>query len=166
MRLEKAKYQLLFILLIFLLGFSPAQSLKIGSKIPDFSSIGLDGKIFTQDSIKGNITLIEFWAPWCSPCLENNEELISTYNLFKPKGFDIITIALEKDRDKILKVIQKYNYPWSVNLWEIEAGNASLAITYEVENIPRSILINEKHEIIALNPDSYEVEKRLKKFFK
>jgi thiol-disulfide isomerase/thioredoxin len=155
-----------FFLVIFFCSIVFAQKPKVGDQAPGFTSVSIEGSSFNLESVKGKIVLIDFWAPLCSPCLENNEELISVYQTYNSKGFEIVAIAIERDKEKILKIINKFKYPWKIQLWEVEEANAPVAITYDVETIPSSFLIDETGKIILINPDAYDLEKKLKKVFK
>ena len=160
--MQKIRY---VIFIITISGSIFGQILKVGNQAPTFTAISVHGDIFCLDSLKGKVVLIDFWATWCSPCLENNEELISVYEQFHQKGFEIVAIAIEKDRAKIINTIKKFHYPWTIQLWEIDEGNSENALKYNVETIPAAFLIDQKGKIVLINPDAYDVEKRLKKIF-
>ncbi len=72
-----------------------------------------------SSAIKNNkVTLLDFWATWCSPSVEYNKELIPVYNSYKDKGFGIIGVTpVFKTMEDPKEFIQKEKYPW-VNLFD------------------------------------------------
>ena len=62
----------LFFLIYILLGKNPNDppSALLNKNLPSFSSINLydEEEVFLSDSLKGNYTLINFFASWCTPC--------------------------------------------------------------------------------------------------
>jgi thiol-disulfide isomerase/thioredoxin len=62
---------------------------KVGEKSVDFSIKLLNGSLFTPDSMKGRAFILDFWASWCEPCVDNlpkikklRDELISSVDVF------------------------------------------------------------------------------------
>lgn len=87
-----------------------------GGKIIDLTLENMKGdSTVLSMAIKNNrVTLLNFWATWCSPSIETNKGLIPVYNTYKDKGFGIIGITPEFGKmDELTGFIQKENYPWT-----------------------------------------------------
>ncbi len=60
-----------------------------------FSATTLDGQQFNQDALKGQVTLITFWATWCGPCLQELPYFSKYYEKLSGKGVNIVAIATD-----------------------------------------------------------------------
>ena len=141
------------------------KGIEIGSKYADFEIRDKDGNNKRLSEFLGEITLLEFWASWCGPCRKENPNLVKTYEKYKPKGFEIFAVSLDKEEDKWLKAIENDNLEWpnfcDLKVWENEAS-----LTYGVYAIPENFLIDKNGEIIARNIRGAELNEKLAELFK
>lgn len=69
----------------------------IGKELPDYSLVGLSGKTYTNESLKGKVVLFNFWSVNCGPCIMEIPVLNKLYHSYKDNNdFVIISILLEK----------------------------------------------------------------------
>jgi thiol-disulfide isomerase/thioredoxin len=64
---------------------------------PQSSFVMLDGSKTDTSQLKGKVTLVNFWATSCTTCVAEMPKLISTYEKYRPKGFDTIAVAMSYD---------------------------------------------------------------------
>ncbi len=72
-------------------------SLSNKSQAPDITFTTIEGKKISMADLKGKVVLINFWATDCPGCIKEMPDLINTYNTYKPKGFEIISVAMPYD---------------------------------------------------------------------
>lgn len=109
-------------------------------------------RVKLSDVIKpGRYTLLELWASWCGPCRSEIPHLKDSYAAFCDKGFDIVSVSIDADKDKWKKAIKQENMPW-LQLCDLgENFEAFIVKAYGVSGVPSSFLISPQGKIILLN---------------
>ena len=118
--------------------------------IKDFTMTSVAGKkVSLKDEVaKHKITIIDFWASWCGPCMHDVPNLVSLYNKYKDTGLGIVGISLDEDEDSWKSAIEENKMSWT-QLSDLQGWNNAAARLYGVESIPHILVVNKKGEIIA-----------------
>lgn len=133
--------------------FPLESKIAVGKPVPAFSlvSLGDPQKTFTNEMFKGKITLIDFWAVWCAPCIAEMDHLHKAYEKFKEKGFQILSLSFDvKPEDVVEFRKKKWNMPW-LNAFIKDGFNNPIARDFEVIGIPKPILVDSNGIILALD---------------
>jgi peroxiredoxin len=72
---------------------------------PAFSLENMSGKRVTLKQYRGKVVLLNFWATWCPPCMEEMPSMQRLYQRMKDKPFEILAIDVGENREDILKFI-------------------------------------------------------------
>lgn len=83
------------------------------SNFPNFSVSDLKGNTYDLQKFKGKFLLLQFWASWCAPCLEEVPHLKEINNKYKNKDFRILSISIDKDSIAFQKTVKKYSMDWT-----------------------------------------------------
>lgn len=124
------------------------KDIKVGDRYADFAEQTMDGQTIRLSDYEGKVVLLEFWGSWCMPCREGHPELIRTYNEFKQKGFDILGVAADVDRDQLLNAIAKDQLPWT-NVSDLKGDQTQSALIYRISYYPANFLIDRNGIIVA-----------------
>jgi thiol-disulfide isomerase/thioredoxin len=139
--------------------------LKAGDQIVDFVADNEQGNSMVfSDRVKDNdLTLLDLWAPYCSPCIQKSKKVIPFYEKYHDKGFEVVAvIGGISNKEKFARIKKKYAYPWKCYS-EINNRN-QLWEKYDIEGSGGAqFLINNKGKVIAINPEINELEAYLKK---
>lgn len=99
---------------------------------------------------KGEYVLLECWASWCGPCKRDIPHVKEVLAKYGPKGFRVVGISMDTDREAWKKAIAEHNIPW-VQLSNLEGFNGQLTRTYKIRGIPTCILLDPQGKIIMRN---------------
>lgn len=137
------------------------KKLPIGSEAPEITLPSPDGKTLSLSSLRGKITLVDFWASWCGPCRKDNPFIVSIYQKYKSQGFDIFGVSLDDNAEAWKLAIQKDGLVWQ-QVSELKKWNSQVAKTYGVESIPFSVLLDREGKIIGKGLRGAELEKKVR----
>ncbi len=111
----------------------------------------LDGTAINLADYRGKVVLVDFWATWCVPCLKAMPALKAAYAEFHDRGFDIIGISLDDDKDKLTSYLEKEGITWP-QFFDGKGWENEFATQLGIEAIPATFLIGPDGTIIATDP--------------
>ncbi|MFH1335717.1 MAG: TlpA disulfide reductase family protein [Candidatus Zixiibacteriota bacterium] len=152
-----------FLVIFFLFTLQCGKSTKKESYQPafDFSLADLTGKIHSMAEFNGQITVINFWATWCPPCVEEVPKLNRLYGRYKTSGVQIIGIAMDKDSLNLLDQFVKKNTVSYLILVGNEQALANLstgALGKNFQGIPTTLLLDKKGQIYKRFDGSFDTD--------
>ncbi|RKR09005.1 uncharacterized protein DUF4369 [Flavobacterium sp. 90] len=135
----------------------------VGTSVPNFGLKDKDGKAYNvKDIVAGKkYILIDFWASWCGPCRKEIPNLKTAYTAYADKGFEILSISIDKDEKAWQKALGQENMQWHNLLDDNKVSNA-----FNVKTIPATYLVDSKGVIIGDNLRGAELEAKLKELLK
>ena len=126
------------------------KGVSIGGEAPNFSQKTPDGTDFGISDLRGKVVLIDFWASWCGPCRKENPNVVNVYNKYKDKGFEIIGVSLDNNKDRWLKAIKDDGLTWH-HVSDLRGWSNAVAKMYGVKSIPKTFLIDQEGKVLAKN---------------
>lgn len=141
---------------------SAVEPLMVGTEAPDFTEMTPEGKPLKLSELRGKVVLIDFWASWCGPCRRENPNVVKAYERFKDKGFEILSVSLDTDRNKWLGAIEADKMTWK-HVSDLKGWSASAGKLYGVSGIPFTVLLDKQGRIIAKNLRGPALEEELAK---
>ena len=124
------------------------KSLAEGAQFPDFHEKDLEGKPLSVANYKGKIVMIDFWATWCGPCVAELPNVLKTYQKYHDKGFEIIGVSLDEDKNKLTSFIKEKDMKWP-QYFDGKGWENKVSTQYGITSIPATYLLDKDGKIIA-----------------
>lgn len=122
--------------------------IQLNTVMPDFETKALDGKPLRLSNFQGKIVVVNFWASWCGPCVEEMPSLINLVKSF-PNEVALIAISGDSTRgdiDSFLKSFPELKTLPNIHLvWD---EDKSLSQKYQILRLPESVLLDPQQKVI------------------
>ena len=111
----------------------------------NFSGPGVDGKTVSTADYKGKVVLVDFWASWCVPCVQEMPAIVKIYNEYKSKGFEIVGVSVDYTNklERVQKAVKKLKITWPV-IYDGKCWSTKGVVANNVSQIPMTYLIDKK----------------------
>jgi len=80
---------------------------RIGTAAPNFSVQDADRTVTLSD-LRGKVVVLNFWATWCAPCVEEMPSLVQLQQRFKGNGLSVLGVSIDVDADAYHKFLKDY----------------------------------------------------------
>ena len=126
----------------------------------------IDGKeIRLSDYVgKKQLILLDFWASWCIPCIQEVPLLKRLQEKYKNQGLQIVGVSVDSDREKWQGALDKHQ-PAGIQISELKGWESVSRVDYGVQAIPFTVLIDASGNILARNPHGPLLEEIIEKYF-
>jgi len=145
---------------LFFISVSTSAQVKVGQMAPDIALPDASGSVVKLSSLKGKVVLVDFWASWCRPCRASIPAVVKLYDAYKTKGFEVYGVSIDEKKKSWLNAIREDN----INYTQVndKAGwYAKVTEVYGVNEIPSTFLLNKNGEVVAVNLEGAELEKKI-----
>ena len=129
---------LIGLLIVLLAGcYSGSRPPHIGSNAPDFTVQDSDRKI-TLSELRGKVVVLNFWATWCPPCVEELPSLVNLQQRMRNKGITVLAVSVDQDESLYRRFVQDHN----VNLLTVRDANQKSNNLYGTFKFPETYIID------------------------
>jgi len=142
-----------------------SKNYNIGDLATEISLPAPDGNIINLSSLKGKYVLLDFWASWCKPCRAENPTLVSNYDKYHSKGFEIYSVSLDQDKQQWINAIKTDKLSW-IHVSDLKFWNSPVALQYNIQAIPANLLLDKEGKIIGKNLRGNALSSKLAEIFK
>lgn len=138
----------------------------IGKPFTDLEEPDTEGKMHKLSEFvgKGRWVLVDFWASWCGPCRAEMPNVVANYEKYHSKGFDIVGLSFDQNKEAWLKAIADLNMPWT-HLSDLKGWKTIAGSVYNIRAIPSSILVDPDGKIVAVDLRGDALGKKLKEIY-
>lgn len=112
---------------------------KAGDLAPDFKIVTDSGKTVTRADFGGKLLVLNFWASWCPPCIEETPSLNAFSTQFAPEGVVVLAVSIDANEKLYHRFIDKYKVTFAT----ARDPEANLSASYGTFQIPESYIIDQ-----------------------
>ncbi|MCI5709768.1 MAG: AhpC/TSA family protein [Prevotella sp.] len=139
----------------------------VGQKYTDLAMPDPNGKTMKlSDYIgKSKYVLVDFWASWCGPCCMEMPNVVKAYNTYHQKGFDVIGVSFDNNKEAWKKAITRLQMPWH-HMSDLKGWGCAASAAYNIKGIPANILVDKNGKIVGKNLRGEDLQNKLAELFK
>lgn len=130
-----------------------------GQKVPEFTLANAEGEdvVLYEVLAEREVTLIDFWASWCGPCIASFPDLKRLYAAYQDHGFEIIGVSIDDNYEDWNNAAIEQELPW-IDVGELKDWEGPVAVSYGVGFIPKAFLVDPNGCVLKKNvrPDMLE----------
>jgi peroxiredoxin len=139
MKTRKLSVWGVFAILLFTSCYGGSRPKHIGDAAPDFTLQDSDRKVTLSD-YHGQVVVLNIWASWCPPCVEETPALIAMQQKLKDKGVTIVAVSIDEDADAYHRFIKDHG----VNFLTVRDPDRKTANLYGTFGWPETYIIDRK----------------------
>jgi thiol-disulfide isomerase/thioredoxin len=109
----------------------------------------VDGRAVDVSKLQGKVVLIDFWATWCGPCVEELPTVLKIYKEQHAKGFEVIGVSLDSDKAELEAFLKGKGVEWP-QYFDGKGIENELFVRFKLESIPTMWLLNKKGVVVSM----------------
>lgn len=130
--------------------FEKTKAIEIGKLAPEVKGLDINGQFVSSKDFIGKIIYIDVWASWCIPCVKEIPFSKEIHKQLEGLPIVFLNISTDSDEKKWLAALEKHK-PKGYNILSKFAEEGNVKDTYNIEGIPRFILIDKEGKLINDN---------------
>lgn len=114
---------------------------------PDFTLKAIDGVNLRLAEQRGDIMLINFWASWCGPCIQEMPQLDKLAEKYQPLGVQVWGVNVESDSSAAKAYLSKVSVGFPILLDQ----DNSVSKAYQVEAMPTTVILDKDGKVRSVH---------------
>lgn len=125
----------------------------------------VEGRTLDTSGYRGKVVLIHYWATWCDHCDEEMKVLKNMQAKYGKRGFSIIGISLDSERQSLVNYVRANRVPWQ-QLYEEGGLDSRLANHFGISTLPAMLLIDKSGKVARRSIHAGELDETLGKMLR
>jgi cytochrome c biogenesis protein CcmG, thiol:disulfide interchange protein DsbE len=123
-----------------------------GDTAPEFSITADNGQTVSLPNFGGKLLILNFWASWCGPCIEETPSLSEFAKEYADKGVVVLAVSVDKNPQAYQKFLQKFQPGF------LYARDMTVHEEYGTFMYPETYFINSKGKVVWKIPETPDPE--------
>lgn len=132
----------------------------VDRSLPEFDMASMDDGQWQPESLEGKVWVINFWATWCPPCVEEMPSMNEAWQALEGQGVGMLAINAGEGRGAVEAFLKKMSIDFPILL-----GDGNSLANWSIRALPTTIVVNTDGEVVyeALGPREWHEEALLAK---
>jgi cytochrome c biogenesis protein CcmG, thiol:disulfide interchange protein DsbE len=115
-----------------------------GDHAPDFSITTDDGRTVSLANFGGKLLVLNFWASWCQPCVEETPSLEAFARQFRPEGVVVLGVSIDRNEKAYKQFVQRFG----ISFETARDPESNISASYGTFQIPETYLIDRSGVVV------------------
>ena len=115
-----------------------------GDKAPDFKVVTEKGRTVTRSNFGGKLLVLNFWATWCPPCVQEMPSLIQFSKEMADKGVVVLGVSVDKNDKQYQTFLKRYKVPFDTS----RDPDANISASYGTYKYPETYIIDASGKVV------------------
>ena len=122
-----------------------------------------DNAPFDLQQYRGKVVLVDFWATWCKPCMEEMPNIRRNYDKYHDRGFEVVAVSIDRDLQALQKYVLSETPPWTVVVDKHPQNKTPMSAYYAITDIPTTFLIGPDGKVLMFNCHGQRLSRELER---
>ena len=111
---------------------------QVGAPVPGFTLPDLEGRMHALDELRGKVVVLNYWATWCPPCIEEMPSLEKLHEALASKGLAVVAVSVDERFSDIERFVDEWNLTFTV----LHDDGMKVSRSYRTFKYPETYIID------------------------
>lgn len=111
---------------------------RAGEPVPGFALPDLQGRVHALDELRGQVVVLNYWATWCPPCIDEMPSLEKLHEALASKGLAVVAVSVDERFSDIEEFVDEWNLSFTV----LHDEGMKVSRSYQTFKYPETYIID------------------------